>query len=214
MPRPDLNDLLAFRTVARERSFTRAAAQLSLSPSALSHTIRKLEAGLGVRLLTRTTRSVALTDAGERLLDDIAHHFDDIDRAVDALMATRDKPTGTLRINSGEHAVRSILWPKLDAFLRQYPDIKVEVDIDNGYTDIVAGRYDVGVRLGEEVAGDMIAVRIGSDWHMAVVATPDYFREHGVPKSPHELTGHRCINLRLATHGSSMRGSSNGMASR
>ena len=201
MLRPDLNDLLAFRTVARERSFTRAAAQLSLSPSALSHTIRKLEAGLGVRLLTRTTRSVALTDAGERLLDDIAHHFDDIDRAVDALMATRDKPTGTLRINAGEHAVRSILWPKLDAFLRQYPDIKVEVDIDNGYTDIVAGRYDAGVRLGEEVAGDMIAVRIGSDWHMAVVATPDYFREHGVPKSPHELTGHRCINLRLATHG-------------
>ena len=116
-------------------------------------------------------------------------------------MAVRDKPTGTLRINAGEHAVRSILWPKLDAFLRQYPDIKVEVDIDNGYTDIVAARYDAGVRLGEEVAGDMIAVRIGPDWHMAVVATPDYFREHGVPKSPHDLTDHRCINLRLATHG-------------
>ena len=148
MPRPDLNDLLAFRAVARERSFTRAAAQLKLSPSALSHTIRRLEAALDVRLLTRTTRSVALTDAGERLLNEIAHHFDDIDRAVDALMATRDKPTGTLRINAGEHAVRSVLWPKLDAFLRQYPDIKVEVDIDNGYTDIVAGRYDAGVRLG------------------------------------------------------------------
>jgi DNA-binding transcriptional LysR family regulator len=201
MPRPDLNDLLAFRTVARERSFTRAAAQLSLSPSALSHTIRKLEAGLDVRLLTRTTRSVALTDAGERLLGEIAHHFDDIDHALDALMATRDKPIGTLRINAGEHAVRSILWPRLNGFLRQYPEIKVEVDIDNGYTDIVAGRYDAGVRLGEEVAGDMIAVRIGPDWHMAVVATPDYFREHGVPKSPHDLTDHRCINLRLATHG-------------
>jgi DNA-binding transcriptional LysR family regulator len=201
MRRPDLNDLLAFRAVARERSFTRAAAQLSLSPSALSHTVRKLEAGLDVRLLTRTTRSVALTDAGERLLGETAHHFDEIDRAVDTLMATRDKPTGTLRINAGAHAVRSVLWPKLDAFLREYPDIKVEVDVDNGYRDIVAGRYDAGIRLGEEVAGDMIAVRIGPDWRMAVVATPDYFREHGVPKSPHDLTEHRCINLRLATHG-------------
>jgi DNA-binding transcriptional LysR family regulator len=152
-------------------------------------------------LLTRTTRSVALTDAGERLLNEVAHHFDDIDRAVDSLMAMRDKPTGTLRINAGEHAVRSILWPKLDAFLRQCPEIKVEVDIDNGYTDIVAERYDAGVRLGQEVAGDMIAVRIGPDWRMAVVATPDYFREHGVPKTPRDLTDHRCINLRLATYG-------------
>ena len=201
MQKPDLNDLLAFRAVARERSFTRAAAQLSVSPSALSHTIRRLEAVLDVRLLARTTRSVALTDAGERLLSEIAHHFDDIDHAVDTLMATRDRPTGTLRINAGEHAVRSILWPKLDGFLRQYPDIRIEVDIDNGYADIVAGRYDAGVRLGQEVAGDMIAMRIGPDWRMAVVATPDYFRERGMPKSPHELTGHRCINLRLATHG-------------
>ena len=201
MQKPDLNDLLAFRAVARERSFTRAAAQLSVSPSALSHTIRRLEAVLDVRLLARTTRSVALTDAGERLLSEIAHHFDDIDRAVDTLMAMRDRPTGTLRINAGEHAVRSILWPKLDGFLRQYPDIRIEVDIDNGYADIVAGRYDAGVRLGQEVASDMIAMRIGPDWRMAVVATPDYFREHGVPNSPHELTGHRCINLRLATHG-------------
>jgi DNA-binding transcriptional LysR family regulator len=201
MPRPDFNDLLAFQAVAREGSFTRAAAQLNVSPSALSHTIRRLESVLDVRLLTRTTRSVALTDAGERLLNEIAHHFDDIDRAVDSLMAMRDKPTGTLRINAGEHAVRSILWPRLDAFLRQYPDIKVEVDIDNGYTDIVAGRYDAGVRLGQEVAGDMIAVRIGPDWRMAVVAAPDYFRGHGVPRTPHDLTDHRCINLRLATYG-------------
>ena len=133
--------------------------------------------------------------------NEIGHHFDDIDRAVDTLMATRDKPTGTLRINAGEHAVRSVLWPKLDIFLRQYPDIKVEVDIDNGYTDIVAGRYDAGVRLGQEVAGDMIAARIGPDWRMAVVASPDYFREHGVPKTPHDLTRHSCINLRLPTHG-------------
>jgi DNA-binding transcriptional LysR family regulator len=201
MQRPDLNDLIAFRAVAREGSFTRAAAQLGLSPSALSHTIRRLEAALDVRLLARTTRSVALTDAGERLLNDIAHHFDDIDRAVDTLMATRDRPAGTLRINAGEHAVRSILWPKLDSFLRKYPDIKIEVDIDNGYTDIVAGRYDAGVRLGQEVAGDMIAVRIGPDWRMAVVASPDYFRDQGVPRTPHDLTHHRCINLRLATHG-------------
>jgi DNA-binding transcriptional LysR family regulator len=201
MPRPDFNDLLAFRAVARERSFTRAAAQLSVSPSALSHTIRRLEATLDVRLLARTTRSVALTDAGERLLNEVAHHFDDIDRSLDALMAMRDKPMGTLRLNAGEHAVRSILWPKLDPFLRDYPAIKVEVDIDNGYTDIVAGRYDAGVRLGEEVAGDMIAVRIGPDWRMAVVATPDYLREHGSPKTPHDLTDHSCINLRLATHG-------------
>ena len=201
MPRPDFNDLLAFRAVARESSFTRAAAQLNVSPSALSHTIRRLEATLEVRLLARTTRSVALTDAGERLLSEVGHHFDDIDRALDTLMATRDKPMGTLRLNAGEHAVRSLLWPKLDRFLRDYPAIKVEVDIDNGYTDIVAGRYDAGVRLGEEVAGDMIAVRIGPDWRMAVVATPDYLRDHGVPKSPHDLMDHSCINLRLMTHG-------------
>ncbi|MRG55120.1 LysR family transcriptional regulator [Phyllobacterium sp. SYP-B3895] len=201
MQKPDFNDLIAFRAVAREGSFTRAAAQLGLSPSALSHTIRRLETVLDVRLLARTTRSVALTDAGERLLHEIGHHLDDIDRAVETLMATRDRPTGTLRINAGEHAVRSVLWPKLDRFLRHYPDIKVEVDIDNGYTDIVAGRYDAGVRLGQEVAADMIAVRIGPDWRMAVVAVPDYFREHGVPRSPHDLTRHRCINLRLATYG-------------
>lgn len=154
-----------------------------------------------MRLLARTTRSVALTDAGERLLNEVGHHFDDIDRAVETLLATRDRPTGTLRINAGEHAVRSVLWPKLDGFLRQYPDIKIEVDIDNGYTDIVAGRYDAGVRLGQEVAADMIAARIGPDWRMAVVAAPDYFREHGVPKSPHDLTRHHCINLKLATYG-------------
>ena len=201
MRRPDFNDLLAFRAVAREGSFTRAAAQLQLSPSALSHTIRRLETALDVRLLARTTRSVALTDAGERFLNELGHHFDDIDRAVDTLMATRDRPTGTLRINAGEHAVRSVLWPKLDPFLRNYPDVRVEVDVENGYTDIVAGRYDAGVRLGQEVAGDMIAARIGPDWRMAVVASPDYLRDHGTPKTPHELTSHRCINLRLPTHG-------------
>jgi DNA-binding transcriptional LysR family regulator len=201
MQRPDLNDLVAFRAVAREGSFTRAAAQLGLSPSALSHTIRRLESVLDVRLLARTTRSVALTEAGERLLNEVAHHLDDIDRAVETLMATRDRPTGTLRINAGEHAVRSVLWPKLDGFLGQYPDINVEVDIDNGYTDIVAGRYDAGIRLGQEVAGDMIAVRIGPDWRMAVVASPDYLRRQGTPKTPHDLTSHRCINLRLATYG-------------
>jgi DNA-binding transcriptional LysR family regulator len=201
MQKPELNDLIAFRAVAREGSFTRAAAQLGLSPSALSHTVRRLESVLDVRLLARTTRSVSLTDIGERLLSEVGHHFDDIDRAVETLMAARDRPTGTLRLNAGEHAVRSVLWPRLDRFLRQYPDIKVEIDIDNGYTDIVAGRYDAGVRLGQEVAADMISVRIGPDWQMAVVAAPDYIREHGVPKSPHDLTRHRCINLRLATYG-------------
>jgi DNA-binding transcriptional LysR family regulator len=187
--------------VAREGSFTRAAAQLKLSPSALSHTIRRLETALDVRLLARTTRSVALTGAGERLLNEIAHHFDDIDRAVDSLMAARDRPTGTLRINAGEHAVRSVLWPKLDPLIRKHPGIKVEVDVENGYTDIVAGRYDAGVRLGQEVAGDMIAVRIGPDWRMAVVASPDYLRDNGTPKTPHDLTSYNCINLRLPTHG-------------
>ena len=201
MPRPDINDILAFTAVARERSFTRAAAKLGVSQSALSHTIRRLETALDVRLLARTTRSVAPTDAGERLLSGIAHHIEDIDREIDALTAGRDKPSGTLRINAGEHAARTVLWPKLDPFLSRYPDIKVEVHLDNSLADIVAGRYDAGVRLGEEVAGDMIAVRIGPDWRMAVVATPDYFRGRETPKSPPDLTQHNCINLRLETFG-------------
>ena len=201
MPRPDINDLLAFTAVARERSFTRAAAKLGVSQSALSHTVRRLETALDVRLLARTTRSVAPTEAGERLINGIGHHIEGIDREIEALTAGRDKPSGTLRINAGEHAVRTVLWPKLDAFLGKYPDIKVEVHLDNSLADIVAGRYDAGVRLGEEVAGDMIAVRIGPDWRMAVVAAPAYFERCGTPKSPHDLTQHNCINLRLETYG-------------
>ena len=201
MPRPDINDLLAFTAVARERSFTRAAAKLGVSQSALSHTVRRLETALDVRLLARTTRSVAPTEAGERLINGIGHHIEGIDREIEALTAGRDKPSGTLRINAGEHAVRTVLWPKLDAFLGKYPDIKVEVHLDNSLADIVAGRYDAGVRLGEEVAGDMIAVRIGPDWRMAVVAAPAYFERRGTPRSPHDLTQHNCINLRLETYG-------------
>lgn len=201
MPKPDVNDLLAFMAVARERSFTRAAAQLGVSQSALSHTVRRLETALGLRLLARTTRSVAPTEAGERLIRNLGPHFEDIGRELDALTELRDKPSGTLRINAGEHAVRSSLWPKLEPFLKTYADIKVEVHVDNGYVDIVAGRYDAGIRLGEEVAGDMISVRIGPDWRMAVVATPGYFAEHGTPKAPHELTAHNCINLRLTSSG-------------
>jgi DNA-binding transcriptional LysR family regulator len=201
MPRADINDLTAFMAVARERSFTRAAATLGVSQSALSHTIRRLETALGVRLLARTTRSVAPTDAGERLLSGIGPHIEDIERTIDALTAVRDKPSGTLRINAGEHAVRTVLWPKLDPFLNTYPEIKVEVHLDNGFVDIVAGRFDAGVRLGEEVAGDMIAVRIGPDWRMVAVATPDYFQRRGTPKSPLDLTQHNCINLRLETYG-------------
>ena len=170
--------------VARASSFTRAAAQLGVSQSALSHTLRRLETALGLRLLTRTTRSVAPTEAGERLIQTLGPHFEGIDHELDALTALRDTPSGTLRINAGEHAVRSVLWPKLAPFLKRYPDIRVEIHVDNGYVDIVSGRYDAGVRLGEEVAGDMISVRIGSDWRMAVVATPEYFSSHGVPKNP------------------------------
>lgn len=201
MQRPDINDLLAFMAVARERSFTRAAAQLGVSQSALSHTIRRLETALGLRLLTRTTRSVAPTDAGERLVQSLGPHFEDIGRELDQLTELSGKPSGSLRINAGEHAVRSVLWPKLDPFLRKYSDIRVELHVDNGYVDIVAGRYDAGVRLGEEVAGDMIAVRIGPDWRMAVVASPGYFQMRGMPASPHDLTAHDCINLRLTSSG-------------
>jgi DNA-binding transcriptional LysR family regulator len=201
MQRLDINDLLAFMAVARERSFTRAAAQLAISQSALSHTIRRLETALDLRLLARTTRSVALTDVGERLLSGVGHHLEGIEVELAALSALRDKPSGTLRINAGEHAMRSVLWPKLNGFVKAYPDIKIEVHQDNGYVDIVAGRYDAGVRLGQEVAGDMIAVRIGPDWRMAVVATPEYFKAHSAPKTPHDLTGHNCINLRLTTLG-------------
>ena len=201
MPRGNVNDLIAFVAVARERSFTRAAAQLGVSQSALSHKMRGLEERLGIRLLTRTTRSVAPTAAGERLLAGLAPRFDEIEAEVAALSALRDKPAGTIRINAGEHSARSILWPAVARLLPDYPDITVEIDVDQGLTDIVAGRYDAGVRLGEQVAQDMIAVRIGPDMRMAVVGAPAYFADRPRPRTPRDLTLHRCINLRLPTYG-------------
>src|SRR5579862_3590591 len=190
MARHVVNDLVAFLAVARAGSFTRAAAQLGVSQSALSHTIRGLEARLGLRLLTRTTRSVAPTEAGERLLRTIGPSFDQIDGALAALSALREQPTGTVRITAGEHAAHAILWPALERFLPGYPDIKVEIAIDDALTDIVAERYDAGVRLGEQVAKDMVAVRIGPDTRMAVVGAPSYFAARSRPRTPQDLTAH------------------------
>jgi DNA-binding transcriptional LysR family regulator len=197
----NIKDLVAFLAVGKERSFTRAAAQLGVSQSALSHTIRGLEARLGVRLLTRTTRSVAPTEAGERLLRTVGPHLDGIDVELAGLAELREKPAGTIRITTGEHSAETILWPALAKLLPDYPDINVEVVIDYGLTDIVAERYDAGIRLGEQVAKDMIAVRIGPDMRMAVVGAPSYFATRRRPKTPQELTAHDCINLRLPTYG-------------
>jgi len=201
MPRENFNDLMAFVAVAREGSFTRAAAQLGVSQSALSHTIRRLEMRLGVRLLTRTTRSVSATDAGERLLRTVEPRFAEIDAELAALGALRDKPAGTIRISAAEHAANTVLWPKLAKFLPQYPDINVEININNGLTDIVADRFDAGVRLGEQLAKDMIAVRIAPDLKMVVVGAPEYFFKLTAPKTPQDLATHNCINLRLPTLG-------------
>jgi DNA-binding transcriptional LysR family regulator len=201
MPRENYNDLLAFLTVARERSFTRAAAQLGVSQSALSHTISGLEARLGLRLLTRTTRNVAPTEAGERLFNELAPNFGDIDAAVANLSELRDKPSGTLRINTAEHAAITILWPVLRKLLPDYPDINVEVITDSTLTDIVAQRFDAGIRLGEQVAKNMIAMPIGPPMRMAVVGAPDYLASRPLVHTPRDLTGHDCINIRFLTHG-------------
>ena len=201
MTRQNVPDLLAFLAVARERSFTRAAAKLGVSQSALSHTIRGLEERLGLRLLTRTTRSVAPTEAGARLFRTVGPQFEEIDAELAALTELREKPAGTIRITTGEHAAEAILWPALAEFLPRYPDIKVELIVDYGLTDIVAERYDAGVRLGEQVAKDMIAVRIGPDFRMAVVGAPSYFERRSKPKQPQDLTAHDCINIRLPTYG-------------
>jgi DNA-binding transcriptional LysR family regulator len=201
MPEADLNDLRAFLAVARERSFTRAAAQLGVSQSALSQTLRNLEARLGLRLLTRTTRRVATTEAGERLLRAVGPALDDIDAGLAALNELREKPSGTIRITAHDHAVRAVLWPALLKLLPDHPDINVEIVIDDGLTDIVAERYDAGIRSGETVAKDMIAVRIGPDMRMTVVGAPAYFANRALPETPQDLTVHRCINLRLPTLG-------------
>lgn len=201
MARADLNDLQAFLAVARERSFTRAASGLGVSQSALSQTVRGLEERLGLRLLTRTTRSVAPTEAGERLLHTLGPALDEIDSTLAALGGLREKPSGTIRITTGEHAAETILWPALAKLLPDYPEVKVEVFIDYGLTDIVAGRYDAGIRFGEQVEKDMVAVRIGPDVRMAVVGAPAYFAGRRRPKVPQDLTAHVCINLRLPTLG-------------
>ncbi len=196
-----INDLYAFLAVAREKSFTKAAAQLGVSQSALSHAMRGLETRLGLRLLTRTTRRVAPTEAGERLLLAIGPKFEDIQTELTALNELRDKPGGTIRITAGQHAAESVLWPKIAKLLPKYPDIKVEINVDYAFTDIVAERFDAGVRLGEQVAKDMIAVRIAPDMRMSVVAAPSYLAKVTTPKRPQDLLGHPCINLRMPTHG-------------
>ncbi|RKT22893.1 LysR family transcriptional regulator [Paraburkholderia sp. RAU2J] len=201
MRRENYNDLLAFIAVARERSFTRASAQLGVSQSALSHTIRSLESRLGLRLLTRTTRSVAPTEAGERLLLTVAPRFEEIESELAAVTEFRDKPAGTIRITATDYATKTILWPRLSKVLRKYPEIKVEIMTDYGLSDIVADRYDIGVRNGDQVAKDMIAVRIAPDMPMAIVGSPGYLAERELPRKPQDLTAHNCINLRLPTLG-------------
>lgn len=201
MLRENVNDLLAFLTVAREKSFTKAAAQLGVSQSALSHKIRALEARLGIRLLTRTTRSVSPTEAGERLYRAIGPRFEEIAAELEAVSELRTKPAGTIRISATENAASTILLPKLAPLLKDYPDVAIEIVIDYGLTDIAARGYDAGVRSGEQVARDMIAVRIGPDMRMAVVGAPSYFDERAEPKTPQDLTDHNCINLRLPSHG-------------
>jgi DNA-binding transcriptional LysR family regulator len=201
MQRGGLDQLVAFVAVARARSFTAAAATLNVSQSALSHTIRELEERLGVRLLTRTTRSVSPTEAGDRLLRNIGPRLDEIESEVDAVRELRDKPAGTIRITATEFAIDTVLLPGLAPLLKAYPDIKLELIVDYGLTDIVAEQYDAGVRSGEQVAKDMIAVRIGPDMRMAVVGAPSYFKARPEPKRPQELIGHDCINLRLPRHG-------------
>ncbi len=201
MPRDRPHDVIAFVAVARERSFTRAAARLGVSQSALSHTIRGLEARLGLRLLARTTRSVAPTEAGERLLRAVGPRFDEIGQALDQLSELREKPSGLVRITAAEHAAQFVLWPAVARLLPEYPDIEVEIVVDQGLTDIVAERCDAGIRLGEQVAKDMIAVSIGPDMRMAVVGSPAYFAAHPPPRTPADLTEHNCVNLRLPTYG-------------
>lgn len=201
MLRDNFNDLYYLIIVARERSFTRAAAKLGVSQSALSHAIRGLEERLDVRLLTRTTRSVAPTEAGERLINSISPRFDDIESELLALTDVRQRVAGNIRLTLGEHALESTVWPALEPFLQTYPDVNVEMTIDNSLTDIVTGRYDAGIRLGEQVAKDMVAVRIGPDWRMVVVGSPAYFARHGKPHTPHDLQNHNCINMRMPTLG-------------
>ncbi len=201
MARRNLNDLLAFVTVAREGSFTRAGAVLGVSQSALSQAIKALEERLQIRLLTRTTRSVSATPAGERLLEAIGNRFDEIEAELDALTELREKPAGTVRLTCGDHVLRTVLLPRLQPLMQRYPDVNIEFDVNYGLRDIVADRFDAGVRLGESIDRDMVALPIGPPLRMAAVATPDYFSRHPAPKVPADLTAHNCINMRFPTTG-------------
>lgn len=201
MKREDLNDMLWFLAVAEERSFTKAAARLGTSQSTLSQTIKRLEYRLGLRLLARTTRSVAPTDAGERLMRALAPRIADIEADIDALMVIRDKPSGNVRITLADYALESVVWPKLRPVMVQYPDIKLELNCDNGMNNIVEERFDAGVRLGESVDKDMIAVRISPDWRLVVVGSPGYFAQHSAPEHPEQLIHHNCINQRHISSG-------------
>jgi len=201
MRRRELNDLLWFLAVAEERSFTRAAARLGTSQSTLSHTIKQLEARLGLRLLTRTTRSVSPTEAGQRLVQSMSPRIVEIETELEDLMALRDKPSGTVRLTLSDHAYETVVWPKLGPLLQENPDFRVEFSIDNGLRNIVDERFDAGVRLGESLEKDMIAIRIGPDWRLIAVASPDYFERHPKPQTPHDLVHHNCINHRQARSG-------------
>ena len=201
---PRFDDLAAFAAVVRAASFTRAAAQLGVSQSALSQTIRALERRLDLKLLNRTTRSVSPTEAGERLYETVAPRFSDIEAELSILGELRGKAAGTVRISATEHAVRALVWPRLKDWLAEYPDIRVEISGDNRFIDIVADRYDIGVRLGGDIAKDMIAVRMAPDMRMVVVGSPGYFAKHARPTTPQQLTEHECVNLRLPTHGGLM----------
>ncbi|CAA9566951.1 Transcriptional regulator, LysR family [uncultured Synechococcales cyanobacterium] len=201
MKRDELNDLAAFVIVADEMSFTRAASKLGMSPSALSHAMKVLEDRLGLQLLARTTRRVSTTEAGERLLKTLRPAFEDISAELTALAGLRDKPAGTLRITTPRHAATSVLWPMLPGFLSAYSDIRVEITIDEGLSDIIESRYDAGIRFGEKVAKDMVTVRVSSNIQVAIVASPSYFADHPVPNTPKDLAEHRCINYRFSTSG-------------
>jgi len=201
MARGNFNELIWFLAVAEEKSFTRAAARLNIAQSTLSHAIKQLETRMGLRLLTRTTRSVATTEAGERLRQSMAPRIEEIETEIDALMGYRDKPAGTVRITLSDHAMESVVWPKIAPVLRGYPDIRLELNIDNGFRNIVEEGFDAGVRLGESVEKDMVAVRIGPDWRLVAVGSPDYFRNHAPPRHPQDLMGHNCMNRRQSRTG-------------
>lgn len=205
MPRDHINEITAFLTVARERSFTRAAAELGVTPSALSHTVKALEGRLGLRLLSRTTRNVATTDAGERLMQRLGPLFEQVSAELDLITSLREKPAGSVRVTCVDAAIELVLRPRLAEFLQKYPDITVELSMDYAFVDIVAERFDAGVRIGEAIEKDMIATRIGPDWRFCVVGSPAYFERRSVPGSPYELGNHNCINMRMTTAGGTLR---------